>query len=323
MPWEKSKGSFIRWQSTTIAQLTYSVNLILGLAVAALGFQVTLLLNEKFVPMGWQKCVFGISMLALLLSIALGIWCVINRLRDFRATTKAASLREYGRTEDEIRPYRDLYTKLGETTWALFCWQIGTFGVGILFAVLQLLGGTSMMSLEWWALVGQVVQTVVVVLLAPVAVLQLFLQRKATRDQANATLHQTIATIISWVQAHDIRESRRQLFEWEDKKAISQIPIDQWQEDWKQAVDRVSQAFNSAAIVAKQDRRLQEVWIKPTRRAILRSWKIAEPRLRERRKQIHDLWEEFEWLAKKAKEYRKSGDEAACDGSVEGSRRTA
>jgi hypothetical protein len=136
MPQTEPKGSFVRWQSLTIAQLTYSVNLILGLAVAALGFQVTLLLSEKFYPAGWQKCAFGVSMLTLLFSIGLGIWCVINRLRDFRATTRAARLREKGKPDDEIRPYRDLYEKLGDRTWSLFWWQIGTFGVGIVFTVL-------------------------------------------------------------------------------------------------------------------------------------------------------------------------------------------
>ena len=144
MPQEEPKGSFVRWQSITIAQLTYSVNLILGLAVAALGFQVALLLNEKFDPAGWQKCAFGAAMLTLLLSIGLGIWCVINRLRDFRATTKAARLREDGKPDVEIQPYRDLHKKLGERTWGLFWWQIGTFGVGIVFTVLAV-----------WASIGQ------------------------------------------------------------------------------------------------------------------------------------------------------------------------
>ena len=126
----------MRWQSITIAQLTYSVNLILGLAVAALGFQVALLLNEKFHPSGWQKCAFYTSMFTLLLSISLGIWCVINRLRAFRATTRAARLREKERPDHEIQPYRDLYKRLDEKTWGLFWWQIGTFGVGIVFTVL-------------------------------------------------------------------------------------------------------------------------------------------------------------------------------------------
>lgn len=159
------------------------------------------------------------------------------------------------------------------------------------------------MEWEWWSWVAQVLETVVVMLLAPVALWQLWLQRKATLDQATATLHQTIAIIISWVQAEEIREGRRLLFDLEDKQAISKLPVDQWKEEWKQAADRVSQSFNSAAIVAQQDPRLQEIWIRPTRRAILKSWEIAQPRIRERRSDLADLWREFEWLAKKAKEY--------------------
>lgn len=133
---DEPKGSFVRWQAITIAQLTYSVNLILGITVAVLGFQVALLLNEKFNPAGWQKCAFGASIVALLASIGLGIWCVINRLCDFRATTKAARLQEDKKPDDEIQVYRDLYKTLGERTWGLFWWQIGTFGIGIAFTIL-------------------------------------------------------------------------------------------------------------------------------------------------------------------------------------------
>lgn len=132
---DEPKGSFVRWQSITIAQLTYSVNLILGLAVAALGFQVSLLLNEQFHPTGWQKYAFGASILTLLLSIGFGIWCVINRLRDFRATLVVARLREKKKSDAEIQLYRDLYRKLGEMTWCLFWWQIGTLGLGIMCAI--------------------------------------------------------------------------------------------------------------------------------------------------------------------------------------------
>ena len=157
------------------------------------------------------------------------------------------------------------------------------------------------MGWEWWSWVAQVVETIVVVVLAPVALWQLALQRKATVDQATATLHQTIATIISWVQAEEVRESRRLLFDLEDKRKISTLPADQWDEQWKRAADRVSQSFNSAAIVARQDLRLQDIWIWPTRRAILKSWTIAQPRILERRAEAPDLWKEFEWLASKAR----------------------
>src|SRR5437879_3380280 len=97
---EEPKGSFVRWQSITINQLTYAVNLILTFSVATLGFQATLLLGDQFKPVSWQKCIFSLSLVLLLSSIGLGIWCVINRLRDFRATMKTARLREDGATED-------------------------------------------------------------------------------------------------------------------------------------------------------------------------------------------------------------------------------
>src|SRR5690606_2534499 len=90
MATDSPKGSFVRWQSTTIAQLTYAVNLVLGFSVAALAFQITTLLNKEFNPVSWQKCAFSISLLALMASVGLGIWCVVNRLRDFRVTAKVA-----------------------------------------------------------------------------------------------------------------------------------------------------------------------------------------------------------------------------------------
>jgi len=133
---KEPKGSFIRWQSTTIAQLTYSVNLFIGLGAAALGFLVALLLNDAFAPAGIHRCAFVASLLAILLSLGFGIWCVINRLRDFRATEKAARLRERGEPDDKIQPYRDLYKRLGKATWTIFWWQIGTFGAGVLLMVI-------------------------------------------------------------------------------------------------------------------------------------------------------------------------------------------
>ena len=155
--------------------------------------------------------------------------------------------------------------------------------------------------MEWWSWLAQIIETIVGLVLLPLAVWQLSLQVKATRDQTRATLLQTIATVISWVQAEEIRQSRRLLFELESTDKISSLPINKWQEEWKQAADRVSQCFNSAAIVAQQDARLQDIWIHPTRQAILKSWTIAQPRILERRAQEEHLWKEFEWLAEKAK----------------------
>lgn len=140
---DKPKGSFVRWQSIMIAQLTYAVNLILGLSVATLAFQVTLLLNDDFTPLSWQKCGFSVSLFLLLASVALGLWCVINRLRDFRATTEVARKRENGSTESELEPLRSRYRQLGRMTVGIFWWQVGTFGLGVLLTVISVGGSVA------------------------------------------------------------------------------------------------------------------------------------------------------------------------------------
>ncbi len=140
---EDPKGSFVRWQSITIGQLTYAINLILSFSVATLGFQVTLLLSDKFKPVSWQKCSFSLSLFLLFASIILGVLVVINRLRDFRATTKAARKREEGALEKDIEQYQILYRKLGKSTWYLFWWQLGTFSVGVFFTVLSVWASAS------------------------------------------------------------------------------------------------------------------------------------------------------------------------------------
>src|SRR5262249_24510391 len=61
---------------------------------------------------------------ALLVSMALGGWCTVNRLRDFRATTQAARKRELGLSDAEIKPLHDLYNRLGDQTWTIFWWQL-------------------------------------------------------------------------------------------------------------------------------------------------------------------------------------------------------
>jgi len=87
-----------------------------------------------------MKCTFSVALLSLLASIGLGIWCVVNRLRDFRATKEVARKREKGATDSELQPLRDLSDRLGSKTWWLFWWQIGMFGAGIVLTVVGIAG---------------------------------------------------------------------------------------------------------------------------------------------------------------------------------------
>lgn len=132
----KKNESFIRWQAITIGQLSYAINLILGFSVAGLGFGVSLLLKDTFNPISWQKPTFALSLILLLASFALGVWCTINRLRDFRATMRIARKRDKEGCETEVQELRLLSSNLGKKTWGIFYWQIGTFSAGILFMVI-------------------------------------------------------------------------------------------------------------------------------------------------------------------------------------------
>jgi hypothetical protein len=140
---ETKKGdSFVRWQKYTIDQLTYAVGLILTLSTASLGFAVSLLINKDFPPStsatSCAKTLFLLNMLALLISIGLGIFCVVSRLYDFRATKDVARRREKGASEEELEELRLEYEDQGRRTWKIFWWQIGMFAFAILTFILSI-----------------------------------------------------------------------------------------------------------------------------------------------------------------------------------------
>ena len=137
---EDRKGSFVRWQSITIGQLTIAINVFLGFAGAALAFGANLLVKESLPFSGWPRWLLLGSMAVLLLSLGLGGWCAVNRLRDFRATTRVARKREAGAPDSEIKPLRDLYLRLGKRSWAIFWWQLDTFFAGVLLMIASVAG---------------------------------------------------------------------------------------------------------------------------------------------------------------------------------------
>lgn len=125
--------SFIRWQVITIKHLTYSINLIIVLSVATLGYAVNLLRNEHFNPICFGKCLFDFGTVSLILSIGAGLWATLNRLVDFRTTTQIAKQRDENKSEAELKNPRDLAKELGSTTWLLFKLQLILFSFGFVF----------------------------------------------------------------------------------------------------------------------------------------------------------------------------------------------
>jgi hypothetical protein len=140
------RGSFVRWQAITIAQLGYVIGLLLSIATAMLGFAFTQVKDATWSPNPCEKFVFSGGLVLLTLSIAFALACAINRLCDFRETTKIARDREKwvrkGCEELEIdrqlKPRRDHTENLGKCTWILFWCKAATFSLGVLFLILAL-----------------------------------------------------------------------------------------------------------------------------------------------------------------------------------------
>ena len=134
----KKNESFIRWQSITITQLGYTINLILTLTLASLGFGTALLINQNFIPTGGGKVTFLLSMLALIISVILGVICIINRLKDFRKTAKIAKLRGKPNQESYVNELRLSTKKLGANTWIFFYWQVGFLFLGVALLIVTI-----------------------------------------------------------------------------------------------------------------------------------------------------------------------------------------
>ncbi|WP_428622126.1 hypothetical protein [Sedimenticola sp.] len=127
---------FLRWQGRSLEYLSYAINLFLGLSIAATGFEMSLLKDPKFILVDWQKCIFFISILSLIIASGLGITCVLNRIKDFRDTTSIARKKSKDEYDDELNELREIVGIIGSRTRTLFSWQVWLFGIGAFLLVL-------------------------------------------------------------------------------------------------------------------------------------------------------------------------------------------
>lgn len=143
----KNRESSIRWTGIAITQIGYAINLILTFSTASLGFALSLLRDKDFSPMSAAQRLFDIALLSLGISIVIGIACVFNRLKDFRASRAIATEREKledkgtpnDKINEELRTLRRENKDRGENTWKWLRWQASAFGLGIASLVLSFL----------------------------------------------------------------------------------------------------------------------------------------------------------------------------------------
>jgi len=132
-----NKERFIRWQRLALDQLGFTLNFVLTLTIAALGYIFALLKDKEFLPPHFAKCSLILSLVSLAIAAICGMWCTINRLRDVQGTARRIRKTAGAPSSRELRV-------MGKRTWKLFYTQLWTFSLGIAFlgtAVLLTYGG--------------------------------------------------------------------------------------------------------------------------------------------------------------------------------------
>ena len=115
---QEQKERYIRWQDYRIQQLSFSINLFLGFAIASLGYIINLKLDEK--PD------FSIPLSEIIIwwatSTALGCLATITRLFDYKFTAK--KIKVGGSFNTTMAKW------CGWATWSCFGLQFITYFVG-------------------------------------------------------------------------------------------------------------------------------------------------------------------------------------------------
>lgn len=124
------KDRIIRWQKYTVEQMTFALNLFLGISVGALAYGVSLVKEDHFALPPWRGRVLLIGLVALASSTLSGCLAVVSRLFDFRLTAK--KIRADNKFEaGEAGVYQHKYQFFGKLTWRLFYLQLFTFLIGL------------------------------------------------------------------------------------------------------------------------------------------------------------------------------------------------
>lgn len=126
---------FVRWQTVQLAQFGFVSNLLMGFGVAGLGFWLSLLKDFNFQPQHCVRPLFALSGVGFVFSIAIGIWCSLNRLWDFRLT---AGITHPKSQVGELEAKRIESHKLGVRTWHLLYSQIAAFGLATILLIATL-----------------------------------------------------------------------------------------------------------------------------------------------------------------------------------------
>jgi len=117
---DADKERYVRWQNYRINQLSFSINLFLGFAVASLAFVINIKLNSE--PGSTENVELFSSIYWWSASAILGVISSLSRLLDFRYTARKI------KDSDVCDKRRAKF--FGKVTWGTFWSQVITYIIG-------------------------------------------------------------------------------------------------------------------------------------------------------------------------------------------------
>ena len=131
--------SFIRWQGRAIEEFGKTINLILAISLATIGFVINKLLESGFsFENCFAKVFIFIGTITILIAIVIILFLIRMRLLNFRDTAKISRKREKNRI-DNIEDLRKKSKKTGFCVWNLLNVSIWLFGIGEGFTIVGFL----------------------------------------------------------------------------------------------------------------------------------------------------------------------------------------
>lgn len=122
-----SNERYLRWQNYRITQMSFSINLFLGFAVASLAYAINLKLGD--LPKNTEQLVLIIELWSC--SAAFGCIATVTRLLDFRYT--ARKIKDGGKINAFVAK------RLGPVTWGMFWGQLIAYVGGAFYFVSSVL----------------------------------------------------------------------------------------------------------------------------------------------------------------------------------------
>ncbi len=112
------KERYVRWQNYRVTQLSFSINLFLGFAVASLAFAINAKLEGKL------PGIMAIETVIYWWAASAGLGCIatLSKLLDYRHT--ARKIRDGGAFNTFMAKY------CGPVTWGCFWGQVITYAIG-------------------------------------------------------------------------------------------------------------------------------------------------------------------------------------------------